>query len=975
MARSPTFLDASEMNLSFTHPFWLFALLPAMGWILWLTWKSDVAVSAWRRWTAFALRVLVLLSLTLALAGVQWLKPQEGMNVIYLLDRSDSVPAGQQELARTYVNQSASAKRDNDRAGVVVFGAEGSIEASVGARLELQKVLSVVGGDHTDLAGAIRLGAAAFPDAGQKRLVVLTDGNENLGDALQALASTLPLGITLDAVALGSARAGDAAIQRLSLPSTVKRGQTFEAKIFVLSDTDRPAMLRLYRNDQFLGEQRVQLATGKNLFTFPQTLNEQGFYGYDAQLEVAGDAVPQNNRASGFTSVRGEPRVLLVSAQPEADAPLAAALRDTRLNLRVVPVTGFPPTLAELQSYDAVVLSNVGAGDVDGASWRLLEAAVRDFGVGVVCVGGDNAYLAGGYKGTPLEVLLPVEMELDSRKVLPSGAVVLIIDRSGSMHGDKLEMAKTAAMASVDALTDRDLVGVIAFDGEPYVVVDLQRAQDRKKIMSSIAGIGLGGGTAMYPPMVRAFEMLRDAKAALKHCIVLTDGQSQPGDFEGITVAMAAQKITVSTVGIGEGIDGALLQTIAALGRGRFYEVPTPTQLPQIFLKETALVLKTAINEDPFVPRFLAATEPVRGISGNEYPQLLGHVATKLKARAEQPLATPSGDPLLAHWQHGLGRTVAFTSDARAKWAQAWLGWERYRQFWTQLIRWSLRRVASADLQVEIAHDNGEGLISVEAIDAQGNYRNFLTLEAAVISPKGQKQTVRLQQSGAGRYEGRFPMRDIGAHFVNVMEFAAGELRGAASAGVSVNYSPEFQAAGPNVNLLQRLASAGSGRLIDPAKPGDNPFFHGRKKTFQPLDLWEWLLRFAIVLFPLDVAVRRVQLDREEWRKAVATVRRWILFWRPRAVPLSQEESLAALLSRRDAVRVSRSQQVGVTPVKSADTPAAPSVAWSVSAEAIPATSAKRVATHEPDDQKPAESTAGRLLEAKRRAQRKLGQQ
>jgi Mg-chelatase subunit ChlD len=963
------------MNATVTHPLWLLVLPPALGWLFWLAWKSDVAISRWRRWTAFALRVAVVLALVLALAGVQWLKPQEGMNVIYLLDRSDSVPPGQQEFARAYVNQSFAGRREHDRAGVVVFGADASIEASVSPKVDLQKVLSVVSGDHTDLAGAIRLGAAAFPDAGQKRLVFLTDGNENLGNAQQALAGVLALGITLDAVALGSARGGDAAIQRLSLPAEVKRGQTFEAKLFVLSDAERPAKLRLYRNDQFLGEQQVQLSTGKNLFTFPQTLDEPGFHGFDAQLEVAGDVVPQNNRASGFTSVRGEPRVLLVASQPEADAPLAAALRDANLILRVVPVSGFPATLAELQSHDAIILSNVGAGDVEAASWRLLEAAVRDFGVGVVCVGGDNAYLAGGYKGTPLEALLPVEMELDSRKVLPGGAVVLVIDRSGSMHGEKLEMAKTAAMAAVDALTDRDWVGVIAFDGEPYVVVDLQRAQDRKKIMSSIAGIGLGGGTAMYPPMVRAFDMLREAKAALKHCVVLTDGYSQPGDFEGITAAMAAEKITVSTVGVGPDIDGALLQTIAALGRGRYYEAPTPAHLPQIFLKETALVLKTAINEDPFIPRLLAATEPVRGIGGEQYPRLLGYVATKLKPRAEQPLATPGDDPLLAHWQYGLGRTVAFTSDARSKWAQAWLGWERYRQFWSQTVRWSLRRVAGADLQVEITHDNGQGLISVEAIDAQGNYRNFLALEAVVISPKGQRQTVRLQQTGAGRYEGRFPMREIGAHFVNVLEFAAGRLRGAAAAGVSVNYSPEFQAAGPNVNLLQRLVSAGGGRLIDPANPGDNPFLHGRRKTFQPLDLWQWLMRLAIVLFPLDVAVRRVQIDREEWLKAWAAARRWMLFGRPRAEPLSQEESLAALLTRRDEVRTSRFREVriGAASPHVLDTLVSRSAPPPKSPSAAAASASSSRDEPRPDNGNTPATTADRLLAAKRRAQRRIG--
>jgi hypothetical protein len=293
------------VNFQFTHPLYLLLLPPVLFGVAWLSWKSDVQISRWRRWTAFILRVIVCLAVVLALAGIQWLRSQEGMNVFYLLDRSDSIPSPQQELARDYVNKNAATKHKPDKAGAIVFGSEANIEIGTSAAVDLPKIQAVVGTERTDIAGAIRLGTAAFPENGQKRLVLMSDGNENIGDAMTAILSAHQLGVTVDVVPMGIARGNDVALEKLSVPSKLKKGQVFEVKIFLRSDEATPAIIRLYRNDQYLGEQKVALSKGKNLFTFPQTLPDAGFYTYDARVEVQGDAVPQNNRASAFASVKG----------------------------------------------------------------------------------------------------------------------------------------------------------------------------------------------------------------------------------------------------------------------------------------------------------------------------------------------------------------------------------------------------------------------------------------------------------------------------------------------------------------------------------------------------------------------------------------------------------------------------------------------------------------------------------------------
>ena len=296
------------MNLQFTHPLYLLALPPALAWVIWLAWKSDVQIGAWRRWTALTLRIVIVVALGLAIAGIQWLRPQEGMNVFFLLDRSDSIPSPQQEAALKYVNLSSADKKKVDAAGVLVFGSESALESSANAAVNLLKIQAVVGTERTDIAGAIRLGTAAFPERGQKRLVLLSDGNENLGDALAAVMAARPLGVTVDVLPLGIDRGNDVAMQKLATPPRVKKGQTFEAKIFIHADKAQKATVHLYRNDQSMGSQPVELSVGKNLFTFPQTLSEPGFYSYNIQLDAPGDLIPQNNRATSFTRRRKKGR-------------------------------------------------------------------------------------------------------------------------------------------------------------------------------------------------------------------------------------------------------------------------------------------------------------------------------------------------------------------------------------------------------------------------------------------------------------------------------------------------------------------------------------------------------------------------------------------------------------------------------------------------------------------------------------------
>jgi len=682
--------------------------------------------------------------------------------------------------------------------------------------------------------------------------------------------------------------------------------------------------------------------------------------------------VPQNNRASGFANVRGDPSVLIISADPAQDAPLANALRATNLEVTLGDLSALPGSLAGLQTFDTIFLSNINAGDLGRDAMLLIESAVRDFGMGLVCIGGDQSFAAGGYRNTPLERALPVSMELDSKKVLPPGALVLLMHGMEFNNGN--QVARQCAIGVLDAMGPNDELGIVLWDGQDrwlFPEPHLRKVGDKQELGRQIMGMNQGDLPSFENLMTMGYERLKKSTASIKHMIVFSDGDPS-GPSDQLMNRMRADMITVSTVLIAGHAGPETMIEIADKGAGRFYNITNPAQLPQIFLKETAVILKTAIYEEPFAPQQRSSSELLAGFGAGSYPQLLGYVATSEKPRAETPLLTTQGDPLLAHWQYGLGRAVAFTSDAKAKWGSNWIGWGDYQTFWSQIANWSLRRVETGDLSADVAIEQGRGIISVEAIDTDGNFRNFLDLQAVVVNPKGERELVPLTQTAAGRYEAEFETRETGSYLVHLREMEQGELRASQIIGANLDHSPEFAESRPNLARLERLAEVGGGRLLSRDFGADNPFEHDRRETFQPVDLWEWLLKFAVLLFPVDVGVRRIQIDREEWSRWMAGLMRVLIFWRRKESP-KREESLASLLAKRDEARQTFRREQPSAPTELAPELFQPSQPTSGD-PAGPGASAAAVAeppTTEDNPEPEGDSTTSRLLAAKRKALRK----
>jgi uncharacterized membrane protein len=511
-------------------------------------------------------------------------------------------------------------------------------------------------------------------------------------------------------------------------------------------------------------------------------------------------------------------------------------------------------------------------------------------------IGGDQSFGPGGYYKTPVEETLPVSLDVRQKKHLPSLALALVIDKSGSMEGLKIQLTREAASAAAEFLSESDSLGVIAFDSEAYPIISLSNADDKQAIRQKIDSISASGGTNIYPGLQMAHDWLKASNAQLKHIILLSDGRSESGDFHGIARSIRDSGETLSTVAVGDDADNPLMGMLASIGGGRFYQVDSPETLPRIFTREASLASRSTIIEEPFSPRLSRPSAATNGIDWSAPPQLDGYVATAERDPVKSPailsLISDKDDPVYAVWQYGLGRAAAFTSDAKPRWANKWMNWSGFGQFWAQLLRDVLRRESNGGLTPRIKITAGRGHVSIEATDANGAFRNSLQLQAQIISPDLSTNNVALDQTAPGQYEGDFDALARGAYLVTISE---NNGTNKVTAGVVNSYSPEFNITGADEAVLSHISEITGGRSI--TNDGGFDLFANRPSKTISYAIWHTLMLTALMLLPFDIGIRRVLIDREQ----LAVARKRIGLIIHRASRRSGDEPSVSIEKLKDA--------------------------------------------------------------------------
>jgi len=811
---------------------------------------------------ALALRgalVVVLLVTLLRPTLPRWV---DRLNVVFLLDHSDSVSLVARERAYRFVSEAVRHLKSGDRHEVIVFGEEAVVDQPLSNRPSVERPKAAVSGRGTNIFQAIQLALATVTPGHANRIVMLTDGRQNAGNALAGAQAAKDARADIFYVPAPLTFAQEVVAEAMLLPQEVKYGEPFQAKVVAWSHKETQARLSLFRNGEFLGSQIVRLTAGKNVFAYRQALDQSGIHVYQAALDVEGDTIEDNNRAVGTVVVRGRPQVLIADRDRSHAQSLAGALRSQNIEVTLVDPAGIPKDVAGLQKYDGVVLSNVSSLKLSRPQMAQIRDYVRDHGGGLMMIGGEESFGLGGYYRTPIEEALPVTMEVKQKVEIPSLAVVLSIDRSGSMAMStdekvtKLDLAKEAAHLVVDLLDERNEVGVMSWDTEFIWDSPMRGARDKGAIHHAIATIKAGGGTDGYPALKESYQILFDRPALLKHVIFLSDGQMTRGDFSGLLRRMAKDKITVSTVAIGKDADVPLMVDVAKWGRGRFYYTEDDATIPRIFTLETQLASKASLVEQPFKAVVASpAHEAIQEIDWKEAPPLGGYVATSMKANADLVLMTHQEDPLLATWRYGLGRSVAFTSDAKAKWGVLWVRWGGFNKFWSQVTRWALRTGTRSDTVATVSRTDNVGEVTVDAIDPKGEFINFLDSQVGVVAPDKTRTVIDLEQVGPGRYRGRFPAGQEGVYLVGMAQRRADQMVGSQLAGLVVPYGQEFRDLGVDESFLRELTELTGGGIL--AEPKD-AFLQNRHKSRLSVDIWPWLVGMVAVLLIPEIALRRI---------------------------------------------------------------------------------------------------------------------
>jgi uncharacterized membrane protein len=759
---------------------------------------------------------------------------------------------------------------------------------------------------------------ALFPDEGAKRMVLLSDGRENLSFALKQAELAAYQQIELQYIPLGDAQGQiEVLLDALEAPAEIREGQQFDLGISIQSTAPVGATLRVFADGELIHSQELTLQKGINHYAVPVKDLKPGFHRFRAQIAPDADNRLQNNEASAFTVVQGPPNILIVEGTPGDGENLAPGLKAAKMNVTIIPPTAIPATLPELAQYDAIVLSNVPAAALPTGAMEALPVYVRELGKGLLMTGGDNAFGAGGYLRTPLETAMPVYMDVKSRELSANLALVIAVDKSGSMgrcHCDnpdlnqtytaretgqpKVDIAKEAIMRSAAALGDQDYLGVVTFDSQAHWALRVEPLVGPGALEQAIGTFKAEGQTNMISGVDAAYEALKTVNAKRKHIILMTDGWVRTGDLTPLVDKMRQEGITLSVIAAGEG-SAEYLKTLSQEGGGTYYPAVDMMSVPDIFLKETIKSVGQYIIEEPFFPLPGSPSPIMRGIDENNLPGLLGYNGTSPKNTARLDLLTTRGDPLLASWQYGAGRAAVWTSDLRGRWATDWVRSQDFPRFVAQMVGWLLPSYKVEGLVARVSLGDEGAVIALDAKDKEGRPLNNLNAQARIISPDLNTTPLKLQQVGPGRYQATSRSDQPGTYLVWLSASNNDQPMGQVTLGLVVPYSPEYRAGGVNQGLLEAIARVtGGGPLEAPVQA----FLHNLPSADSAREIGRILLLIAALLFPIDVALRRVMVSRREWQLA----RAWIinhLPWKPVVTGSGEPRVLGQLFAARERAR------------------------------------------------------------------------
>jgi len=834
--------------VSLLRPLGLLALLAAV-----------VAVLVWRRLppplsrrgarVALGVRLALLLAVSLALAGLQVGHSPSAQTLLAVVDRSASLESGLTG-EREQVLGLQNTLRADDRFGVVTFGHDAAVEVPAEQGAGFTDFGTRPNANYTDIESALRLAGSVLPGDTRRHVVLISDGRQNSGDALPQVRLLRQEGVRVDVLAVDVPAGPEVRIDGVRAPATVAPQSRPHVQVSIVSNVATTGTLHVDVDRTGVADIAQVIPAGQTDVDIALPALGPGLHTVHASLDPALDTLSENNVGEALVQVLGTQRVLVVDGHPGAAANVAAALRAAGVDVAEVDPTQVPHDVPGVAAYQSVALVDVSASSLGQDRMLALQQATRDLGVGLAALGGPDTFGPGGFAGTPLEQALPIDMQVQNQSAKPPVAVVLVLESVESSQGDAV--VRGAARSLVDKLTPRDMVGVT--DATTGLAVPLQKVTDRARVENAILSIPAFGDPPSYEPYLQdAEQALVSHPEATRHIILLGDGDSMTTS-PSLIADIVKHGITVSTVGVdvhssAQGM--AAMRDIATQGKGRFYQSESPAQVPDILLQETDKSLKPWIVERNFAPSLGAPSAVLAGVDVAHFPGLGGYVASTAKAAAEVALRGPERDPILAQWQYGLGRAVAWTSDAEGRWTGDLLRWPQAGRLLAQLVTSTLPLTPDPALDVSTSIEGDHAHV----IAALSKAPDDASLTVDAVAPDGTAQEVLLAATAPGRWEGDVAATSVGSYLLRVSASSRGTVVHAVTTGVAVPYSPEYRFVGTDKAFLAELAAAGGGVVLRSAADVASAV---APAVTENVDLSPWLLMLAALLLPLDVAVRRL---------------------------------------------------------------------------------------------------------------------
>jgi secreted protein with Ig-like and vWFA domain len=794
------------------------------------------------------LRALIFILIILALARPHLVSTYQGLSVVFLVDRSLSTEDAPDPTG--WINESLTFRGSEDQAAVLVFGQDNQLIKPYTMERLTGLTSAGINRDHSDLESAMRVAAGLIPGDSNGRIILISDGLETTGDSYNFSRALAASRIPVDVLPLQVKTGEEVAMLEVTVPQNTYPGQHVTVEIEVQSTMNTKAAISLLWGGTLVTKTDVSLTTGKQRFSIPVEVTGQGLTKVQALLEPERDTEERNNAIASLTFVDAPPRVLVVEGSEGKGLSMQDLFLLGNVEAHRISPAQLPASPAALAGFRAVFLVDVPAYVLSEQQLQNLELFVRDLGGGLVAIGGKNSFGLGLYQDTPLERLLPVTMEVESEEELPGLDLVLVIDKSGSMSGDKLNMAKNAAIVSLDILKERDRLGIITFDDSYYIDLPLTEVKDKDSLSAVIEDINIGGGTIIHPALVEAVRLL-SASERTKHIVLLSDGmEGAQFNYLPLLEQMVEEGISLSTIALGGDSDLTHMKFLAESVDGRFYSVPNSQDLPAVFLQETILAGGNYLVEEEFTP---TVVHPDALSLRLATPKFEGYVASTIKPLAEILLLTHREHPHFARWQYGLGRSVAFTSDTWGLWSENFLQHSGFADLWIDTLSWVTPRGESGDMALDV-RIQGSGA-EVTALTSQP-LEDGDTIRVTITDEAYQQQELELRPVGGNRYSANLPQVNQGIYMLTARRLHVEKTVAHAVTGFSVPYPAEFgiSSTEAGADLLESLSGNTGGLVLRTPR---EVFRSASEPVRRSVEISQWLILVAIILWPMDITIRR----------------------------------------------------------------------------------------------------------------------